>query len=154
MKYAMISGALALAAFTGCAVDDGTTGNADLSSTEQATTTTFLSCTVTANQPDYYTGVASINCPAHTTYSLQICLQQLVTGGWQNVGGIACTNDGPFTNGNSSGGVGGTGGSVSYFTSGRWYRTQAYVVVSRTGQGGDDYVYSSTCQGNGADRCF
>jgi hypothetical protein len=154
MKHIIISGALALAAITSCTTDDGTGDDTDTSATQQSVTESFLGCSVTATKPMTDEGTGEIGCPPHVTWQLQACLQQLVTGGWENVGGIACHGLGPSDTGNSSGGGGTSTGTVSFFTANRWYRTQVYVIVQQdSGPGGDHYTYSDTCKGNGGSGC-
>jgi hypothetical protein len=151
MKHIIISGALALAAITGCAVDDARNDGATTSSVEQDTTASVLGCTVISVSPANGQGEGSVDCPSNTTSrQLQVCLQQLVTGGWENVGGIACSGVGPISGG---GGLGSTEPGVSYYTANRWYRTQTWVSIQRQGQSVSEYVYSDSCKGNGAQGC-
>ncbi len=154
MKFAIISGALALATFTGCAVDNGTPDSADTSSTEQDATLSLLGCTLTATKPNSSgSGIGDIFCPANYTISGRLCLEQLVTGGWENVGGIACQNIGPTSTGNTAADIGGSTGGVSFYTAGRFYRARTWATVSHAGQTGSNNIVSDACKGDGGSGC-
>lgn len=80
-------------------------------------------CTLTAYYPlsgGNVRGSANISCGTSDNIQVQTCLQQLVTGGWENVVGSCQTSQ--EVNGTS---ISATGKSY-YPTCGRWYRTWAW----------------------------
>jgi hypothetical protein len=80
-------------------------------------------CVLTAYYPTSNGKVraaASFSCAGEDTIQVQTCLQQLVTGGWENVVGSCATSPTEFTTFVSA-----TGKSYDA-TCGRWYRTWAW----------------------------
>jgi hypothetical protein len=77
-------------------------------------------------------------------YTLESCLQQLVTGGWETIQ-WSCSSV------NTSGYAGINTGAVPYWTNGRWYRTAAWVWING---GASGWIVSDGCQGNGGSGCY
>jgi hypothetical protein len=65
-------------------------------------------------------GFAQLGCPNNEDLQLEVCLQQLVTGGWQTINWTCATTH------SLSYYVDEYSGKVPYYTSGRWYRTWAW----------------------------
>lgn len=113
---------------------------ATMTAASAATRPDISPCTLTAYYPTSngdVRGAASLSCSGEDTIQVQACLQQLVTGGWQNVVGGCATSPTEFTTYVSA-----TGKSYPP-TCGRWYRTWAWgdndgetkTVLSDTYQG-------------------
>lgn len=108
-------------------------------------------CTLRAWKPNGHAGDpmrswGEIDCPRNESVEVQVCMQQLITGGWQTMEWSCVTHSPP-------GGVGDLTGVASqpvpYYTNGRWYRTWAWGYAS----GATNTTLSNTCKGNGASGC-
>jgi len=69
-------------------------------------------------------GFAQLGCPNNENLQLQVCLQQLVTGGWQTIDWTCSTTH------SLSYYVDEYSGKVPYYTNGRWYRTWAWAYAN------------------------
>jgi hypothetical protein len=92
---------------------------------------------VTSPSPSGRNGFAVLGCPNNENLQLQVCLQQLVTGGWQTIN-WTCT-----TTHSLSYYVDEHSGKVPYYTNGRWYRTWAWGYAN----GASRPIVSSGFQG-------
>jgi hypothetical protein len=146
---------IVVAMFTALSV--GCSGAGQDSEEGQASTSDAYSvgldgCTLTADVPGHTPGFyapraagGTIKCPSwRNNIQLQVCMQQLVSGGWQTMH-WTCTYTGTV----SGLGVSAISYNVSYYTAGRWYRSWAWGDVN----GANTAIVSAGCQGNGGSGC-
>jgi hypothetical protein len=74
--------------------------------------------------PSGRNGFAQLGCAYNENLELEVCLQQLVTGGWQTINWTCATTH------SLSYYVDEHSGQVPYYTSGRWYRTWAWAYAN------------------------
>lgn len=91
------------------------------------TAASAATCTLFAGYPysnGNVSGYAQISCTSAENIQVEACLQQLVTGGWQNVVGSCQTSQ--YVHGKF---ISATGRSY-YPTCGRWYRSWAWSYIN------------------------
>lgn len=120
----------------GCATDLDTNSDDDPATSEasQAVTIgTWAGCTVTASiSQQNRNGFGEISCggAAKASIEVYVCLNQLVTGGWQTLN-WTCSD---FAENNGHYAYAWTA-PVPYWTTNRWYNTQVWVRVNGGGWG-------------------
>jgi hypothetical protein len=136
---------------SGCS--GGSQGSEDVTASSSAAYSTGIDgCTLAAFTPGTTPGFGApraaggvVSCPSwRSSRQLQVCMQQLVTGGWQTLQ-WTCS----YTNSNQGFADTEISASVPYYTAGRWYRSWAWGDVD----GANTAVVSAGCQGNGGSGC-
>jgi hypothetical protein len=88
----------------------------------------------------------TLNCPSSHRIQLKVCMQQLVTGGWQTLDWTCQVSAFEPSQGFSTNV---TSKSVPYYTANRWYRSWAWGYAD----GANTAVVSAGCKGNGGSGC-
>jgi hypothetical protein len=94
------------------------------------------------------TSYGTINCGNRENLQIEVCMWQLVTGGWEQMNWTCRTASSP--SGDPWSNIGVASNAVPYFTNGRWYQTWAWGYAN----GSQVALWSPTCKGDGGNGCW
>jgi hypothetical protein len=142
-----------LAVGCGGATDAPSAPEEEEQAVEGATTVSINAyCTVDAVRPNIFfpgqlVGGGDTACAYpynnNVTETLQVCMQQLVAGGWQTMDWTCRTKSSSHEQTLAT-------GAVAYYTAGRWYRTWSWGYAMGRGVS----VFGPGCKGDGGSHCY